>query len=90
MLRGYIIEFSAKRKKMVLHRQDLLRVHLEQLQDALNSCNSNDLNSLLADIKSCQYELDSMIEEKAKKGLQFVAVQNGLNLGKKIQNTFSV
>ena len=66
VLRGYIIEFSAKRKKMFLHRQNLLRVHLQQLQDALNSCNSQDPNSLFADIKSCQYELDSAIKEKAK------------------------
>ena len=66
MLRGYIIKFSAKRKKIILHRQNLLCVHSQQLHDALNSSTSNDLNSLLADIKSCQYELDSMIEEKAK------------------------
>ena len=59
VLRGYIIEFSAKRKKMLLHRQKCCAC-------IYSCCNSNDLNSLLADIKSCQYELDSMIEEKAK------------------------
>ena len=37
---------------MFLHRQNLLRVHLQPLHDALNSCTSNELNS--------------MIEEKAK------------------------
>ena len=66
VLRGYIIEFSAKRKTIFLHLQNLLRMHLQQLHDALNSCTSNDLNSLLADVKSFQCELDSMIEEKAK------------------------
>ena len=51
---------------MLLHRQNLLRVHLQRLQHALDCHNLNELNSLLADIKSCQYELDSLIEEKTK------------------------